>query len=96
MIYGYDYWGVNLTNGNPVYIGGDGRLIERDVFSGDDTAFDPDNPSVTGAPESLSSSNDRIVFGPSLPTFFGAINSNLQYKNFDLGIRHVLVVVIIF
>lgn len=85
-IYGYDYWGVNPTNGNPVYIGGDGRLIERDVFTGDDTAFDPANPSVTGDAETLSSSTDRIIFGPSLPTFYGAVNSNLQYKNFDFGI----------
>ncbi len=84
-IYGWDYWGVNTTNGNPVYIGGDGRLIEKDVFSGDETAFDPQNPSVTGEAENLST-DDRIVLGPSLPTYYGAVNTSIEFKGFDFGV----------
>lgn len=85
-IYGFDYWGVNPATGNPVYIGGDGRLIEKDVMSGTETSFDPDNPSSTGEPESLSSTNDRIIFGPSLPTYYGAVNTSVEFKGFDLGV----------
>lgn len=85
-IYGYDYWGVNPTSGNPVYIGGDGRLIEKDVMSGDETSFDPSNPSATGEPESISSISDRVVFGPSLPTWYGAVNTSAEFMGFDLGV----------
>ena len=84
-LYGFKYWGVNKANGNPVYYKADGSLVEGNIPTSTYFVFDPNNPTVLGAPSSLSAGTDRMVLGNTLPTYYGALNSTLKYKNFDFG-----------
>jgi hypothetical protein len=43
-IYGFEYWGVNAANGNPVYYKADGSLVQGLVGKGVYAVFDPSNP----------------------------------------------------
>ncbi|MDR1918109.1 MAG: SusC/RagA family TonB-linked outer membrane protein, partial [Tannerellaceae bacterium] len=44
-IYGYDYYGVNKENGNPIWRKTDGSLVQFDTFGSYDYAvYDPANP----------------------------------------------------
>lgn len=86
-IYGYDYYGVNTANGNPVWRKADGSLVQFDTF-GDDydyKVYDPANPSDVSRSSSLDAS-DRKVLGSSIPTWFGGFNNTLTYKGFDLNV----------
>lgn len=84
-IYGYRYWGTNPANGNPVYHKADGTLVQGDIASSSYVVFDPSNPSDVSEGSSLNSAADRVVIGPSMPTYFGGISSNMTYRDFDLG-----------
>jgi TonB-linked SusC/RagA family outer membrane protein len=83
-LYGYEYWGVNQANGNPVYVKADGALVQGNITTQTYVAFDPANPTNVSTASSLLSS-DRKILGNTLPTYFGAFTSNMSYKNFDLG-----------
>jgi TonB-dependent starch-binding outer membrane protein SusC len=85
-IYGYDYVGVNSANGNPIYRKGDGSLIQGNLPTSNYKVYDASNPTDISQAASLSAANDKIIFGPSLPTFFGALNSKLFFSGFDLNI----------
>jgi TonB-linked SusC/RagA family outer membrane protein len=86
-IYGYDYYGVNKENGNPIWRKADGSLVQFDTFGSYDYAvYDPANPADVSNPSSLSTTDDRKILGSSLPTWFGGFNNTLSYKNFDLNI----------
>lgn len=84
-LYGYRYWGVNMANGNPVYYKADGSLVQANIANQSYYLFDPSNPGVLGAASSLSI-DDRQILGGILPTYFGAVNTNLQYKSFDFSV----------
>ncbi len=83
-LYGYEYWGVNSANGNPVYYKADGSLVQQDALTGAYTVFNPANPGVAGAASGLVSA-DKKILGNTLPKYFGAFNTTVKYKNFDLG-----------
>ncbi len=83
-IYGFEYYGVNPANGNPVYYKADGSLVQQDAMSGAYTVFNPGTPGTTGAASSLVAADKRIL-GSSLPKYFGAVTTSVKYKNFDLG-----------
>ena len=88
-LYGFKYWGVNMANGNPVYYKANGTLVQGNLSDGSYYVFDPSNPSVFGAKSSLGSSpgnDDRQILGNTLPTYFGALNTTMKYKNFDFGV----------
>ena len=88
-LYGFKYWGVNMANGNPVYYKANGTLVQGNLSDGSYYVFDPANPSVFGAKSSLGSSpgnDDRQILGNTLPTYFGALNTTMKYKNFDFGV----------
>lgn len=85
-IYGYDYYGVNPANGNPVYTKANGVHVQQNLANGQFTVFDPANPGVTGEVSSLSAAADRRVLGSSLPTWFGGFNNNFSYAGFDLNV----------
>lgn len=85
-LYGFEYWGTNPANGNPVHVMADGRLVQTDVFTGDVTTFDPANPAAVGDEDGMSADKDRKLLGPSIPTYFGAVNISGDYKGFDLGV----------
>lgn len=83
-IYGYEYWGVNAANGNPVYYKADGSLVQGLVGKGTYAAFDPSNPNDVSKSSSLSQS-DKKVLGNSLPKYFGAVSLKFRFYDFDLG-----------
>lgn len=84
-LWGYKYWGVNPANGNPVYFKADNTLVQGNISNDIYYVFDPANPSMLGAVSSLSNSLDKTMIGNILPTYFGAFNSKMTYKNVDFG-----------
>lgn len=84
-LYGYQYWGVNPANGNPVYYKADGTLVQGNIPTSTYFVFDPSNPSDLTTSALLVASEDKKILGNSLPTYYGGFNSNFTYKNFDLG-----------
>lgn len=84
-LFGFEYWGVNMANGNPVYYKADGSLVQGNIKDQTYYGFDPNNPNNLGAKSTLSE-GDKKILGNSLPTYFGALNSNWKYKNFDLNV----------
>ncbi|MDH6307364.1 TonB-linked SusC/RagA family outer membrane protein [Dysgonomonas sp. PFB1-18] len=86
-IYGYQFYGVNKSNGNPIWVKGDGSLVQFDTFGNYDYAvYDPANPSDVSQPSSLSTTEDRKILGSSLPKWYGGFNNTFTYKNFDLNV----------
>lgn len=84
-IYGFRYWGVNPSNGNPVYYKADGSLVQGNLPGGTYSVFDPSNPADNTQASSLSAATDRSVLGESIPKYFGGLSSSMSYKGFDLG-----------
>lgn len=85
-IYGYEYWGVNPANGNPVYVKSTGVLVENELSNGAFYVFDPANPGTQGEASSLSASTDRKVLGVVLPKWFGGWDNTFSFGNFDANI----------
>lgn len=85
-IYGFDYFGVNPANGNPVYVKADGTPVELDLNNGNYYVFNPSNPGVQGERSSLSTSTDRRILGSALPTWFGGFDNNFSFGNFDANV----------
>lgn len=83
-IYGYKYWGVNPANGNPVYFKADGSLVQGNLATSSYFVFDPNNPTDLSTASSLSSADDKVILGNTLPKYFGSVINQLSYKNFDL------------
>ena len=83
-LYGYEYYGVNMANGNPIWVKGDGSLVQFDTF-GDYSyhVYDPANPSDVSKDASLDPDGDRKVLGSVLPKWFGGWTNTFTYKNFD-------------
>ncbi|MEH6657794.1 TonB-dependent receptor [Leeuwenhoekiella marinoflava] len=84
-IYGYRYYGVNPSNGNPVYYKADGSLVQGNLPGASYSVFDPANPADVSTAAALSATDDRTILGRSQPKYFGGFNSNMTFKNFDLG-----------
>lgn len=83
-LYGYEYYGVNKTNGNPIWVKGDGSLVQLDTFgSYDYVVYDPENPSDVSQASSLNPDADRKILGSVLPKWFGGITNTFKYKNWD-------------
>jgi len=82
-IYGYEYVGVNAANGNPLYQKADGTVIQGNIPNSTYYVYDAANPTALTTTSSLSATADKKIFGPSLPTFYGGINSKMEYKGFD-------------
>jgi TonB-linked SusC/RagA family outer membrane protein len=87
-IYGYDYVGVNKANGNPIYRKQDenGTLVQGNIPTSNYKLYNPENPGDISTAATLSSATDKKIFGPSLPTWFGAVNTKLMYAGFDLNV----------
>src|SRR5690606_11780649 len=52
-LYGFQYWGVNRANGNPVYYKADGSLVQGNLPGSTYSVFDPNNPAAAGATATL-------------------------------------------
>ncbi len=85
-IYGFEYWGVNPANGNPVYYKADGSLVQGNISTLAYNVFDPNNPGDLGPSATLSGTADRKVLGSSLPTWFGGFDNNFTLGQFDINL----------
>jgi TonB-linked SusC/RagA family outer membrane protein len=86
-IYGFNYYGVNKENGNPVWRKADGSLVQFDTFGSYDYAvYDPAHPADVSQKANLSATEDRSILGSSSPSWFGGFNNTFTYKNFDLAV----------
>lgn len=85
-IYGFDYWGVNPANGNPVYERATGELVENELTNGAFFTFNPAAPGERGPSSTLSTATDRRILGSSIPTWFGGLNNDFTFGNFDANI----------
>jgi hypothetical protein len=83
-IYGYEYLGVNGNNGNPLYRKADGQVVQADIPTSTYVNYNPANPTNVSVPAAQLGNADKKILGPSLPTYFGALNSKAAYKGFDL------------
>jgi len=61
-------------------------LVENELSNGSFYKFDPANPGTRGEVSSLSFSTDRKVLGSALPTWFGGLDNNFTFGNFDANI----------
>lgn len=78
-LYGYDYYGVNAANGNPIWRKADGSLVQFDTFGAYDYAeYDPSNPEDVSKPSSLTN-DDRKILGKSMPTWYGGWNNTVTF-----------------
>jgi TonB-linked SusC/RagA family outer membrane protein len=86
-LYGFEYYGVNPANGNPVYYKADGSLVQGNVNNTTYYKFNPANPgaALVDADKSSLTASDKKILGNTLPTYFGSFSSNMKYKSFDLG-----------
>ncbi|MFY9150685.1 MAG: TonB-dependent receptor [Prolixibacteraceae bacterium] len=84
-IYGYDYLGVNLSNGNPIYRKADETLVQGNIPTSKYVVYDPANPTDVSVASSLVSA-DRKILGNSIPTYFGSVGLKGEFKGFDLNV----------
>jgi TonB-linked SusC/RagA family outer membrane protein len=86
-LYGYKNAGVNPENGNPLYYKADGTVVQGDIATQSYFVYDPANPTVMNLSNASSLvGSDRAILGNVLPTYFGGLDNNLLYKNFDFNI----------
>lgn len=81
-LYGYQFVGVNSSNGNPVYRKADGSLLMGNINNSTYYAITDLNSPTFGAQGSLTTA-DRMILGSALPKYFGGITSSIRYKQFS-------------
>jgi hypothetical protein len=91
VIYGFQYAGVNSTNGWPIYVKGDGTLVQRNVTNGVYRVYDPNDPTnvtVVGALSQLdiSEGGDRRILGQTIPKWYGGLTNNFAFKGLTLEV----------
>jgi TonB-linked SusC/RagA family outer membrane protein len=84
-LYGFDYIGVNKANGFPMYKKADGKIVQGNPNNSNYYEYDAANPGTLGALSSLVAA-DKKVLGNTLPKWFGGLDNNFKYKNFDMNI----------
>lgn len=82
-LYGYQFMGVNSTNGNPVYLKADGTLLMGNIPNSTYFSVADLNASTVGSTGSLAG-GDRVILGSALPTYFGGITNTIKVKQFTL------------
>ncbi|SFF03193.1 SusC/RagA family TonB-linked outer membrane protein [Thermoflexibacter ruber] len=91
--YGFETAGVNPANGNPLFVKGEGRIVQRNVTTGTYSFYDPANPknesNTQGAAlnfADVADGGDRKILGNSNPTWFGGLTNTFNYKGFELEV----------
>ena len=82
-LYGYKYWGVNPSNGNPVFYKADGTLVQLNFPNNTNYVVNPSNPGDMSTTTTFGAADKQII-GQTHPKFFGGLTSNISYKGFDL------------
>ena len=85
IIYGYQYAGVNASNGNPVYINAAGKYVQQSIPSGAYTIVDGKNGTTPGASSPLTF-NDKTNLGSPTPTWYGGVTNTFSYANLSLEV----------
>ena len=83
-LYGYQYYGVNKANGNPIYVKQDGTLIQGNLSTNTYYVYDAANPTELKDKSALSA-DDKVILGRVQPTYFGGITNTFKYKSFDFN-----------
>ena len=83
-IFGWEYAGVNAANGNTLYYKADGSIIQGNIANSAWRTYDPEDPANVSNPASAMVTADKRIIGPSIPTYFGGLNTKAQYKGLDL------------
>ncbi len=84
-LYGFEYMGVNMANGYPLYKKADNTIVQGNPNNSNYYVYDAANPGTLGALSSLSAS-DKKILGNTIPKWFGGVDNNFKYKNFDMNI----------
>jgi TonB-linked SusC/RagA family outer membrane protein len=89
VLYGFQWAGVNAANGFPMFVKGDGTVVQRNVNTGAYSVFNPSDPTNTSTAATLSQldiadGGDRQILGTTLPTWYGGLTNNFSYKGFSL------------
>ncbi len=99
-IYGYVSGGVNPANGNPLFVKGNGQIVQRNAITGTYSFYNPASPETAGATAGAALSTDdvsrkdangntigdRQILGNANPTWFGGLTNSVSYKGFDLEV----------
>ncbi len=76
--------GVNPANGQRIFIKKDGTQVQYNHAAPSSSRWTKvSDGSVTSAP---SQAVDGVVYGPTIPTWYGGFDNTFKYKNFDLGV----------
>ena len=74
--------GVNPDNGFMIFQNSEGKMVQYNHSGSPKWTY------LDGSPApAIDNYKDGVIQGPSLPTFFGGWNHNIQYKNFELNIN---------
>ncbi len=85
-LYGYEYYGVNPANGNPIWVNKDDKLVQGNIQNQTYYFYDPEAPTVMStANQTTFNVADKKLLGNSVPTFYGSVSSSVTYKGFDLS-----------
>lgn len=85
ILYGYQYAGVNSSNGNPVYINAAGKYVQQAIPSGVYSILDGKNSTTPGASSPLTF-NDKTKLGNPTPTWYGGVSNSFSYGGFNLDV----------
>ncbi len=83
--YGFEFYGVNPSNGNPVWVKGDNSLVQYNIAGGNFRVFDAANPDDVTTAATLSATADRKLLGNSNPLWQGGWNNSFSYKGLGLS-----------
>ncbi len=76
--------GVNPENGRRIFVKKDGTQVQYDHSAPSASRWtNVSDGSNTTAPSQVT---DGVSYGPTLPKWYGGVDNNFKYKNFDLGV----------
>ncbi|MBT0812112.1 TonB-dependent receptor [Litoribacter ruber] len=88
QLYGYEWFGVNSANGNPIYVKGDGSLVQYNLEQ-DNTgwrAYNENNPGDISQTATGLGGGDLRILGNTLPRWQGGWTNQFVIGNFDAEI----------
>ena len=83
-LFGYRYMGVNMSNGNPLYMKADGSIIQGNIPNSGWYTYDSSDPTNISTAAAALTTADKVILGPSLPKYFGGFGTKVEYKGIDL------------
>src|SRR5690606_38319885 len=78
--------GVNPANGNPLWVRGDGSVIQGNPDDNLFYTYSPENPNDLSTSVDALNADDKRVLGQTVPDFYGGMTNNVSYKNFDFSL----------